>query len=154
MTSKRTFIPKREQLFSSYYLKFIVLFKRHQKATSSNTTQIRVLMGEQRKYQNPVKIHNKLKCGTVAQNYVPNKTEKTHHFFELRNAKIHNGCLFIVHKIHVSEYEQAIYYFVAFLMMFFFLQNNNSLKMKWKKVIYLSQWIQYATKQILLYNKK
>ena len=120
VTSKRTFIPKREQLFSSYYLKFIVLFKRHQKATSSNTTQIRVLMGEQRKYQNPVKIHNKLKCGIVAQNYVPNKTEKTHHFFELRNAKIHNGCLFIVHKIHVSEYEQAIYYFVAFLMLFFF----------------------------------
>ena len=26
--------------------------------------------------------------------------------------------------------------------------------MKWKKVICLSQWIQYAAKQIILYSKK
>ena len=74
----------------------------------------------------------------VAQNYVPNKTEKTHHFFSLGNAKIHNGCLLIVHKVHVSKYGHAIYDFVAFLTQFF-LQKNNSLKMKWKKVICLSQ---------------
>ena len=56
----------------------------------------------------------------VAQNYVPNKTEKTHHFCDLGNAKIHNGYLLIVRKIHVSEYGQAIYHFGAFLMLPFF----------------------------------